>query len=592
MQIKELLEQMQYTVIDTAGKQLPEHLCKLERNRRGETIRFRLCYEGEEPAQLDEVILFDGVLPVSTQAWFYGEGYNKLSQYEMVDGKFQLIGEYGDASHYKLLQKENFHTVYNLIYMEENGEGILLAFSSCNRFSGEFRFNEKQLQIALKTEGITIEPGQSLELETFFAACGTNKARLFEQLAQEIQKNHPMLVFEEIPFGWSSWLRYGPEVNEADIMDNMKAIKKKLPELKYIQIDDGYQKHMGDWLECCEKFSDMQSLCGRIREEGFEPAVWAAPFIAEKDSAVFREHPEWFVRDETGEPLPSDRVSFGGWRCGPWYMLDGTHPDAREYLTHVFSVMRKKWGCRYFKLDANMWGALPFGRRYDSKATSIEAYRLGMKAILSGAGSDSFLLGCNAPMWPSLGTVHGMRITNDLHPSWEGIRRLARAGFLRNWQHNRLWLNDPDSIVLRDLSRAVLGPDGKLVHASGGITEEEFEFHAAYILAMGGLVLSGDEVEKLTEKQIGMIEKILKETGSAAVFADKECRIGRTKKEGEELLFFFNPTEEEISLSVDLEKKYKVCDFWTEADEGIREGRYTIQIAPHHARVFLLKAVL
>lgn len=103
-------------------------------------------------------------------------------------------------------------------------------------------------------------------------------------------------------------------------------------------------------------------LCLDIKNEGFEPAIWVAPFIAEEKSELFQHHPDWFVKDDDGKPLASNRVSFGGWRCAPWYMLDGTHPEARAYLTHVFKTMREQWGVKYFKLDANMWVALPFGK--------------------------------------------------------------------------------------------------------------------------------------------------------------------------------------------------------------------------------------
>lgn len=64
-------------------------------------------------------------------------------------------------------------------------------------------------------------------------------------------------------------------------------------------------------------------------------------------------------------------------------MLDGTHPEARSYLTHVFQVMREEWHVKYFKLDANMWGAMPFGFRYEKNKTCVEAYRMGMEAINS-----------------------------------------------------------------------------------------------------------------------------------------------------------------------------------------------------------------
>ncbi len=77
---------------------------------------------------------------------------------------------------------------------------------------------------------------------------------------------------------------------------------------------------MGDWLETGAAFGgDVQGVLKQIRERGFEPAIWVAPFIAEEKSHLFQQHPDWFVNDADGKPLRSDRVTFGGWRRGPWY---------------------------------------------------------------------------------------------------------------------------------------------------------------------------------------------------------------------------------------------------------------------------------
>ena len=37
-------------------------------------------------------------------------------------------------------------------------------------------------------------------------------------------------------------------MTQADVQRNLDVIQKELPQLSYIQIDDGYQEHMGDWL--------------------------------------------------------------------------------------------------------------------------------------------------------------------------------------------------------------------------------------------------------------------------------------------------------------------------------------------------------
>ena len=84
---------------------------------------------------------------------------------------------------------------------------MLFAFSSCRRFSGEFRFNRERLQIVLKGEGISVRPGDCLELEDFFCEVGKSREMLLALLAEEIGRNHPKLPFPEIPFGWCSMAR-------------------------------------------------------------------------------------------------------------------------------------------------------------------------------------------------------------------------------------------------------------------------------------------------------------------------------------------------------------------------------------------------
>lgn len=118
-------------------------------------------------------------------------------------------------------------------------------------------------------------------------------------------------------------------MTERDIFENLAAIRCVAagaafhPDRRRLSGEDG---RLAD--AAPELSAGVRSLCERVREAGFEPALWVAPFIAEADSELFREHPEFFVRNEAGEPLSSGDCSFGGWRNGPWYMLDGSHPGA------------------------------------------------------------------------------------------------------------------------------------------------------------------------------------------------------------------------------------------------------------------------
>lgn len=333
---------------------------------------------------------------------------------------------------------------------------------------------------------------------------------------------------------------YGPNISERDIWNNLNAIRKFGLDLKYIQIDDGYQEYMGDWLSQTDKFkTPLKKLCQDITDSGFEPAIWVAPFIAERDSGLFSEHPDWFVKDMNGRPLSSDKCSFGGWRRGPWYMLDGSHPEARAHLTKLFKTLREEWKIKYFKLDANMWGALPFGVRHQKNTTSVQAYKMGMQAILDGAGTDSFILGCNAPMWPSLGLVHGMRITNDNNRSFERFEQLCYECFRRNWQNGVLWVNDPDTVLIKNKISSVMGPDGKKVKTQENVTSDEYMFCAAYVLASGGMILSSDDITSFTEEEADILKKMLPPTSVAAEF-NSTLEIGSaTLQDGKRRIFIF-----------------------------------------------------
>jgi alpha-galactosidase len=210
------------------------------------------------------------------------------------------------------------------------------------RFSGEFRIDAMTIEVAVNTEGLRLNPGESWDLEEFSFAKATDREELLGQLASQIQKNHPSLPVKEFPTGWCSWYYYFEDATEEDIRKNVQAIAQHVPALRYIQIDDGYQAAMGDWFESGPRFPNgVASVLAEITRAGFSPGIWVAPFIAQKESRIFRQHPDWFIQDDGGTPLASDTVSFGGWRLGPWYALDGTHPEVQDTLRNSFGECEK-----------------------------------------------------------------------------------------------------------------------------------------------------------------------------------------------------------------------------------------------------------
>jgi alpha-galactosidase len=550
-------------------------------NTSSSSVRFRLRNDGERSVRIREVVLFDEPHRMPTNTPIYAEGFQMLSQTAGTLGTPRDLGGYTDRDHYRLPEKAGFRTVYGMLLASPaSGPRILFGFTSCRRFNGKFEFNGERLRAVIETEDLELPPGQVWELEELLIRSETDRDTLLGELASAIEAHHPRLQHEPVPVGWCSWYCFGPGVTARNITDNLDWIAKNFPALRYIQIDDGYQPWMGDWLDTGKAFGgDVQGVLKTIRERGFEPAIWVAPFVASEQSRLFREHPDWMVQDADGKPLRSDRVGFGGWRLGPWYVLDGTHPEVQKWMEDLFRTMRTQWGCTYFKLDATYWGTLPGGRRHDPKATRIEAYRRGMEAIRRGAG-DAVILGCNHPMWPSLGLIHASRSSLDIERHWSSFTGIGRENLLRGWQNGRLWWNDPDCIVLTDqATQDIVDPAGR-VTTTGKVPDNEFQFHTTLMFATGGMILAGDDLTRITPRRLAMLRKLVPPAGTCARFADDSFELGITALPGRTVFSVLNWTDQPAARRLPLEQRSQLSDYLTGEDLGVHEGAYSIAMFP------------
>ncbi len=507
--------------------------------------------------------------PFEPETEIYGEGFTMLSQTGGTLGKPKDIGAYTDHGHYRMPAAPGAVTVYNMVTWKRPGdaETYLFGFSTCRRFSGHFNVYPENVVIVVDTEGLTLHHGEEWQLEDLYLSHG-NLSEILDSFGNLLAKSAGKLRFRKPPTGWCSWQCFGPSVTEADVAANVEAIKKSGVGLKYVQIDDGYQDKTGDWLITGKSFGGgVQNVLHKIKEAGLEPAIWVAPFVATEDSQLFQNHPDWFVMDGAGKPLRSDKVTFGGWHKLPWYVLDGTNPGAQKYLETVFRTMRKEWGCTYFKLDAITWGAIKGGHFHNPNATRVEAYHQGMAAIRRGAG-NAFLLGCNHPVWPSIGYIDGQRSGMDIDRSWDSFSSTARENLYRAWQNGKLWWNDPDTLLL-----------------TGNLTEDEFLFHASVILATGGLALSGDDFPKLSPAQIDRLKKLLPPTGVACKFEGYGHEVGTCTINGEKRVFLFNDTDQPVQRRFQMLRRAKLVNFWTGEQYGEKEGEVEWTLPKHSAVV-------
>ncbi|UOY02891.1 glycoside hydrolase family 36 protein [Blastococcus sp. PRF04-17] len=247
------------------------------------------------------------------------------------------------------------------------------------------------------------------------------------------------------PTAWCSWYHYFERVTQDDVEENLRAIDDLDLAVDVVQIDDGYQAEIGDWLRLSDRFSSLGSVVDRIRRAGRRAGIWVAPFLAAERSVLVREHPDWLVAGAN----PGT-----GWGDQQLFSLDVTRPGAEAYLREVFGALRDL-GIDYYKVDFVYAGALD-GTRADPGVSGVEAYRQGLRIIREAIGPEAYLLGCGAPVLPSVGLVDAMRVGPDIGHHYEPLdgdlsqpsqRAATQNSRWRAWQQGRFWVNDADCLV-------------------------------------------------------------------------------------------------------------------------------------------------
>jgi alpha-galactosidase len=289
------------------------------------------------------------------------------------------------------------------------------------------------------------------------------------------------------PTAWCSWYHYFDRVTQDDIEENLVAIDDLDLAVDVVQIDDGYQSELGDWLTLSDRFSSLAAIVDGIRGAGRRAGIWVAPFLLGAKSATLREHPDWAI----GGADPGR-----GWGQ-QLAALDVTRPGAESYLREVFGAFRAL-GIDYFKIDFVYAGAMD-GRRADPSRTGVEAYRHGLGVIREAIGPDSYLLGCGAPNLASVGLVDAMRVGPDIGHHFEPLdgdlsqpsqRAAAQNTRWRAWQQGRFWVNDSDCLV-------------------AGPHVERREDWATVVENFGGLRTSSDRLRELDEWGLSVTRRLL-----------------------------------------------------------------------------------
>ncbi|MCU0364016.1 MAG: alpha-galactosidase, partial [Bacteroidales bacterium] len=131
-------------------------------------------------------------------------------------------------------------------------------------------------------------------------------------------------ISEKPHFVYNTWYPFRTFLTDSLVRDVAKAAAEC--GIQEFIIDDGWQYNAGkrssdrgwggnygDWLVDRNKFpDDLAATFDYIRSLGMKPGLWLSIGSATTDSRVFREHPEWFVKNSDGKTGNLHLSSSGG----------------------------------------------------------------------------------------------------------------------------------------------------------------------------------------------------------------------------------------------------------------------------------------
>ena len=303
--------------------------------------------------------------------------------------------------------------------------------------------------------------------------------------------------------GYGSWYNRFTKITDETITADLEGCSKVLEPGDLFQIDDGWQVAVGDWTAHPEKFPrGMKASVDDIHEKGFKAGLWLAPFGAQANSQIVRDHPDWLLKHD-GSPW------YVGSNWGGFYSLDMDVPEVRDHLKAVFDRIFSEWGFDLVKLDF-LYAAAPWMTGRGPFFGESRGGRMcrAMDYLREWCG-DGMILGCGVPLMPAFGKVEYCRIGPDASLEWDGtfIQRNASLEypstknaildtFYRRGLDGRAFLNDPDVFFLRKDNIK--------------LTEEQKDMHARVLAQYGSFFLTSDNMGEYDEEQTAHYKELRK----------------------------------------------------------------------------------
>ncbi len=268
-------------------------------------------------------------------------------------------------------------------------------------------------------------------------------------------------------------------------IDYLNTLKPKLP-FHSLVINKGYCE-IGDWLEPNENWpGGLDRAAREIFKDGYRAGIWISPFAMSEKSKLYKQHPDWAVKDYNDNPIPKKVTA-----DGVLYALDGSHTGVQNYISKVFRTLRKTGFIFYETADMD-WGfddSWKIKRATPGK-TCVQVLREIMQIIREEIGHGSLWMTDQVPYGPAIGFADICRISNKIKGTWDssGVVNMIQESFYTHYFNNIYWQNHPGEI--------------NLLETNNQFTETERISLALWQSILGGAVGTSDEITMWNEEQL------------------------------------------------------------------------------------------
>ena len=486
---------------------------------------------GTEPATVRSVALVFTVRAVAGELRMFRNGYQSWSHTglalpgratdpSLAEGALELLV----MSHHADQRPASGTAVRSelVTVLADDHDATLLGALGGDRHDTTFRMGAGRTGLELTVEAflgdVLLAPGEARDLHDVVVRPTTDPVGALDGWAADCGRAAGARTDAEYQVGWCSWYHYFEHVTERSFLGDVGR-SADWP-LDVVQLDDGYQAAIGDWTRTDDSFpSGLAAMAEAVRAKGRRAGLWLAPFLAAPGSDLARDHPGWLAGAPGGGPLIGMHNDHWG---GFVHALDTSHPEVQEHLEALARDL-VGMGFTYLKLDFTYAPGFD-GRWHDPTLTPAQRVRAGYDAIRRGAGDDTFLLGCGAPQGACIGVVDGMRIGPDVAPWWRARPDMwpypgyegtipATVNAFRNTlarahQHRRLWVNDPDCLMLRGTET--------------DLTDEQVRAWALAVAASGGMAVISDDLSLLDSRAGDLLNEVV----AAGRAVDDAARTG------------------------------------------------------------------